>query len=874
MADQDQEAAEDAGDTTERAEPSALAKKPSDKTEDLDKTRDALVEAAAVSSGLWITYLGVLLYLTIAVGSVTHRDLFLESPITLPFVSVKLPMAGFFVLGPGLFLIVHAYVLLHFAMLAGKVEAFDVLLITSKFTPEAQATLRQRLPANVFVQFLAGPPKIRDGLIGLFLWLIALITLVAGPILLLLFFELQFLPYHDEIISWWQRIAVGIDLGLLWLFWPRIAVRKTDPDVKGETRFRVVHRLQSAGSIGIMLILSLGSLPLLLLIATFPGEKLQQTVQDWVEKPARAWISAKYQVPVRVWLVAGRPNELTRRPDSLFSDRLVLPGLDVIDHAKYDTDAKIATAPETVSLRGRELQGAVLIGADLRRIDFTRANLQGASLNEANLQDANLVGAHLEGADLSYAHLERANLSCGFDHSKAREGADPHCADLRDAFLSHTYLNGADLRGAELHGADLNGADFHGTNLSYADLHGADLRQGHLRGANLSQAHLQGADFSYAALQGADLSSAGLQGADLSTTHLQGADLRHANLQGADLGGAGLQGVDLRDADLQGGNLRGTDLQGAALTQAHLEGADLSHAGLQGADLTYAHLQGVTLNEVFVWGTKVAVWAAGLDGAWVGAIDTQPWNQKIDAFPTLPEAIAQIIRTIPAGDARESAKSRLDQLLSLKGEDGVFKTWRDAMNLGKPPGFDNTVDDTWSRIGCDAEGAPYVMSNLIGRFSDLADKGKAVATQFLDKDCQGRKGLSAEDLDILKKISASGDLGLIRGAHAEAQGTPTAAFSAPALPPASETAASAPAPVFEDLSDRSEREVATPVAPAPWPHPARHSQHAIHTAPNGKLLTLTRDTTALLNQHELARHSSVASTSDNSISSFFRSLFH
>ena len=88
--------------------------------------------------------------------------------------------------------------------------------------------LRRRLPANVFVQFLADPSKVRDGVVGLFLWLIALITLVVGPILLLLFFELQFLPYHDETISWWQRVAVGIDLGLLWLFWPRIALRNPD----------------------------------------------------------------------------------------------------------------------------------------------------------------------------------------------------------------------------------------------------------------------------------------------------------------------------------------------------------------------------------------------------------------------------------------------------------------------------------------------------------------------------------------------------------------------------------------------------------------------------------------------------------------------
>jgi len=37
---------------------------------------------------------------------------------------VDVPLVGFFVLGPALFVIVHTYVLLHFALLAGKVGAF------------------------------------------------------------------------------------------------------------------------------------------------------------------------------------------------------------------------------------------------------------------------------------------------------------------------------------------------------------------------------------------------------------------------------------------------------------------------------------------------------------------------------------------------------------------------------------------------------------------------------------------------------------------------------------------------------------------------------------------------------------------------------
>lgn len=90
------------------------------KARDLDTLRAAVVDAATVGAGLWLSYLFVLFYLLIAVGSITHRDLLLQSPIRLPFLSTDLPLLGFFVLGPLIFLIVHAYVLLHFAMLADK----------------------------------------------------------------------------------------------------------------------------------------------------------------------------------------------------------------------------------------------------------------------------------------------------------------------------------------------------------------------------------------------------------------------------------------------------------------------------------------------------------------------------------------------------------------------------------------------------------------------------------------------------------------------------------------------------------------------------------------------------------------------------------
>src|ERR1051326_4198793 len=95
-----------------------------DKAKDLGAMRDAVVDAAGVSAGLWVSYLFVFFYLALAAGGVTHKTLLFENPVKLPFLNVDLPLIGFFVLGPLLFLIVHAYVLLHLVLLAGKVGLF------------------------------------------------------------------------------------------------------------------------------------------------------------------------------------------------------------------------------------------------------------------------------------------------------------------------------------------------------------------------------------------------------------------------------------------------------------------------------------------------------------------------------------------------------------------------------------------------------------------------------------------------------------------------------------------------------------------------------------------------------------------------------
>ena len=127
-------------------------------------------------------------------------------------------------------------------------------------------------------------------------------------------------------------------------------------------------------------------------------------------------------------------------------------------------------------------------------------------------------------------------------------------AYLSDTNLSHVYLSGSNLRGADLSYTDLRYADLRGSNLRGADLSYTDLRYANLRGSNLRDAYLSHANLSGADLSGADLRGAGLSYTDLSSADLKGANLRDAYLRGANLNHTNLSGADLSGSDLRDAN--------------------------------------------------------------------------------------------------------------------------------------------------------------------------------------------------------------------------------------------------------------------------------------------------------------------------------
>jgi hypothetical protein len=380
---------------------------------DVGELQKALNDAAGKASVLWTTFIIFQLYLAIAFGSVAHRDLFLETPIKLPLLNVDLPLVGFFVVAPAVLVILHFYVFLQLAGLASRAKDYNTLLAVDAPVASDRQYIRQRLDMFPILQFLAGPTDQRTGFNGFSLRLIAWITLVATPVLILLQGQVTFLPYHQRWIVWVQRIWVLIDLAVIWYFWVRL---RSDTDPIGWFSRKAKMYLGGAGTLCVVIFS--------IYLATFPGEWLKTHL------PELPWL----QVP----LFEGGVDSVSGRPLSVFSNRLVLSNQSIIaDPEKLD---KITVSR---SFRGRDFRLGVFNFADLRKADFTGAQLQGALLFRAQLQGASLVAAQLQGAALYEAQLQGATLDA---------------AHLEGAWLARAQLQGATLDAAELQGASLREA--------------------------------------------------------------------------------------------------------------------------------------------------------------------------------------------------------------------------------------------------------------------------------------------------------------------------------------------------------------------------------------------------------------------------------
>ncbi|MCG7926942.1 MAG: pentapeptide repeat-containing protein [Candidatus Thiodiazotropha taylori] len=569
----------------------------------------AVNEAIRTTRTFSFALLSIAAYIGVVVWSTTDEQLLRISPVKLPLIGVEVPLTGFYTAVPVLFVLMHFNLLMHLAFTSRKLRVF--LDSIEPLDTTLASGLRNDVSNFPLAQWMVGE---HDAVLRIILTLLIWIMLVLIPPFLLLWMQIRFLAFQNEVFTWIQAVGVMLDALLIVGFraWFTHYIQPESRWINGWKQLR--ENSQSSLIISFRLTVTQPLfryfIPLIPLgIAWHLAVELSdfilpdhQVVSCEIEslnnKNHLRWLCEQYRLDLQELL-------LTRNVPS--------PAITNALRSKDEEQERRQALEEALglNLKGRSLRGVNLSQSLLPNADLRYANLDGANLSFSKLEGIQLEGAQLKGVNLGFARIEGSNL---------RE------AQLQSAILEGAWLTKADLGKSHLEGADLRRAQLEGVNLSSANLKGARLSFARLEGANLTAAMLTDTDFSYAVLKGAvfehtkiessNLSRANLEGAYLANSILNEVNLEQANLteailwktkfEGVNFIGGILKNANLKEAVLINADLRGVQLEGANMEKAIVMGANLEKAHLKDVNLMQADIESATLKEAWLEGANLS----------------------------------------------------------------------------------------------------------------------------------------------------------------------------------------------------------------------------------------------------------------------------
>lgn len=174
----------------------------------------AVNSASAGARNAWLAFLGLLAYLVVTLAGISHKDLLLNEATTLPFVNVKIPLTGFFTAAPVVLLFFHFGLLVQHAMLYSKIEAFNAKLRNGAPEHEWPAhPVQDEVHSYFFTQSFAGRKPKR--LMACAFHIMMMTSFILAPVFILFYFQVKFLPFHDELTTWLHRFYVFVDIVFL-----------------------------------------------------------------------------------------------------------------------------------------------------------------------------------------------------------------------------------------------------------------------------------------------------------------------------------------------------------------------------------------------------------------------------------------------------------------------------------------------------------------------------------------------------------------------------------------------------------------------------------------------------------------------------------
>jgi uncharacterized protein YjbI with pentapeptide repeats len=255
-------------------------------------------------------------------------------------------------------------------------------------------------------------------------------------------------------------------------------------------------------------------------------------------------------------------------------------------------------SPDTFSLAGKDITGAILVNANFNGLDFRGANLTNVDLTGGQMINAKMGNTAMNGVKLVKAKMNGVSLDCArfrynIVNNPAGCTAPDSTAPTAIANLTLANLQHADLPNAVLDFALLTGANLAGATMANASLQNATLeatQQPTVAAASFIGTDLTGVKFTNAHINFVSFNNVILAGAifDGSMT-LAGTTFNGSIMPGAIFNGATLQNVSFNSAILQKADFSGSTM--TTIPTAGGSGVDFSCAQLGGAIFKDATVQ-------------------------------------------------------------------------------------------------------------------------------------------------------------------------------------------------------------------------------------------------------------------------------------------
>ncbi len=509
------------------------------KEEIIPKVVSAINGSTSINRVLGISFLLFLFYISISIASTTDLMLFLpNSYLTLPVLGIDLPLKGFYIITPIVLLLFHYNLLINLQLHCNK------LLRIRELTDDKEQFLGIN-PFLVNYLIILAPGVRRNILKG-----ITETVAFTLPLLVLCYVLFQFSDYHSISISSFHLCCILLDLYLVYthttsirkvfnlddqlkankvsidhklLWWVvsqlnKLSKKRIGSKVYGYLKNAAQYQKENLlGALGVLyftwfLLVATGSFGNLpgywqILEYSFPRITLDQEVL--------VKLSEQQKLIETDWIGLNKEEQ--------FQQYSSVAGLDLSNR----------------NFKHIELEGCILINANLEDSDMQFANMQGSVFFGSNVNQCNF--SH---SDLSYSNLTNISGSGIFDFcdliSVDFSMANLKYSKFRYSECSHSTFDSTKLHGTNMTGANLGNTAILNSSFKYATMIGVSFWQanivksisesGNFVGCSFKHANIVDCDFIDSSFDGANFESSSITNSVFNTASFNGSIFRFSNI--------------------------------------------------------------------------------------------------------------------------------------------------------------------------------------------------------------------------------------------------------------------------------------------------------------------------------------------------------